>query len=82
MLCKKDNREGRLRQAVVFPNSLSLCCDRKPLGMGRRNESNRLEHKKKTDHKKKREQEAEKQRKNKLKEIIKKNNASNEAQTE
>lgn len=50
--------------------------------MGRRNETNRLEHKKKTDQKKKREQEAEKLRKNKLKEIIKKNNASNEAQTE
>lgn len=42
--------------------------------MGRRNETNRLAHKKKADQKKNREQEAEKLRKEKLKAITKKFN--------
>lgn len=50
--------------------------------MGRRNETNRLNHKKKVNHKKTREQEAERLRKNKLKEIVKKFNASDEAKNE
>lgn len=50
--------------------------------MGRRNETNRLNHKKRVDQKKNREQEAERQRKSKLKEIVKKFNASDEAKTE
>lgn len=50
--------------------------------MGRRNETNRLSHKKKVDQKKAREQEAERLRKNKLKEIVKKFNASDEAKNE
>lgn len=48
--------------------------------MGRRNEINRLDHKKKVDQKKNREKDAEQLRKDKLKEIIKKFNASDEAQ--
>jgi hypothetical protein len=43
--------------------------------MGRRNETNRLSHKKKVDQKKSREKEAEQLRKEKLKEIAKKFNA-------
>ncbi|MCY1235812.1 hypothetical protein D3C87_62260 [compost metagenome] len=50
--------------------------------MGRRNETNRLNHKKKVDQKKTREQEAERLRKNKLKEIVKKFNVSDEAKNE
>lgn len=45
--------------------------------MGRRNEANRLAHKKKTDQKKTREQEAEQARKEKLKAIAKKFNENN-----
>lgn len=46
--------------------------------MGRRNETNRLNHKKKVDQKKTREKDAEQLRKDKLKEITKKFNASND----
>jgi len=53
-----------------------------PQHMGRRNETNRLNHKKKVDQKKTREQEAERLRKSKLKEIVKKFNASDEAKNE
>lgn len=46
--------------------------------MGRRNETNRLAHKKKVDQKKTREQEAEQLRKEKLKNIMKKFKDENE----
>ncbi len=46
--------------------------------MGRRNETNRLSHKKKVDQKKSREKEAEQLRKEKLKEIVKKFNTLDE----
>lgn len=46
--------------------------------MGRRNETNRLNHKKKVDQKKIREKDAEQLRNDKLKEITKKFNASND----
>jgi hypothetical protein len=47
--------------------------------MGRRNETNRLAHKKKVDQKKIREQETEKARKEKLKQIISQFNKENNA---
>ncbi|MGX7668418.1 hypothetical protein [Flavobacterium pedocola] len=49
--------------------------------MGRRNETNRLAHKKKVDQKKNREQDAEKLRKEKLKAITKKFNEENNSES-
>ena len=50
--------------------------------MGRRNETNRLSHKKKVDQKKIREKDAEQIRKEKLKEIMNKFNATDNASVE
>ncbi|UYW01526.1 hypothetical protein K5I29_00880 [Flavobacterium agricola] len=47
--------------------------------MGRRNETNRLAHKKKVDQKKTREQEAQQARKEKLKQIIAQHNTNTDA---
>lgn len=47
--------------------------------MGRRNETNRLAHKKKVDQKKTREQEAQSSRKEKLKQIVSQFNKENNA---
>lgn len=59
-------------------NQIYYLCLNYQLKMGRRNETNRLNHKKKVDQKKTREKDAEQLRKDKLKEITKKFNASND----